>query len=75
MTQINGIWACQGTLVHCREFARPEMLHDAFVVIDSHSNGGTILELHKGPNLAEESSICSRVGLDPRNVLRLQVLS
>lgn len=74
MTQPNGIWACRGTIVHCREFAQPEMLTDAFAVIDSYSNSGAILEIHQGPDLNEDS-ICSRVGLSPTIIMRLQVLA
>ncbi len=63
-------WACRGTLVHMPTFAQPELLVDKLVIVGPATQGGRIQEISPGD---EESQVCSRFGIDPQDVVQLQV--
>ena len=63
-------WCCRGAVVHTPPFGEPEILEDTLLVIGPTHQGGKILEMYPG---REQPAACSRFGVDPKDVIRLEV--
>ena len=57
--------------MHTPDFEKPQVLEDVLLVVGPAGQGGKILEMCPG---ADEPAVCSRLGVDTKDVTRLEVV-